>query len=193
MIQFRIILCICLIPSIAYAQDYKDVSYWLGEIDPSSSEKPSMKISDYELRDIQPATYSFSLKDKPSDFSGIKPLSYSDQLNTWLLTKNIRFENINFDYYKPSKLSFRNPKNIDLRINYKLMNQLSLELSGCYIADKYRNPKISDNLLYRSEIATNLSYSITKNLKIKSGMQYMYNPVTGRWEYVYMTGIVFNL
>lgn len=183
------------LPISLVAQEHKNINYWLDNMVLPSAETPAMQLKSYGLNDRLLTPSPIHIEKQLVDFPKLKPLSYTNflqQYDIWKPTKNILLENNRFKSNYPLTFSAKDIKNVDLRINYQLTNRLSVELSGYYIADRYKNPTILGGQLYQSEIAANLSYSITKNLKIKTGMQYVYNLATRRWEYIYMTGIAFN-
>lgn len=191
-----ILLFVFFIISLAVSsQEYRDVSYWLDGIDLPSDNVSPIYLKNYEAESFPVTLSSLSFDNKLIDIPQIKPLSYTNffkQHDNWKPLKNLSFENKRNNYYQHPMPQLRNTRNIDLRLNYKLSNRLSVEFSGYYISNNQKSFTITKNQLYQSEIAANLSYNLTKNLKIRTGMQYAYNVATGRWEYMYMTGIVLN-
>ncbi len=198
----RIIIFLVFFPMVIEAQIGRDVKSWLADIDiGQSNEKPSISTHQYEsLNDfLQPSKPLLSLSEKympifnyeqlliKRSYKLLKPINSS----IWEPSNKLSFERKSIEYqnlpFSPQNLSV-----IDLRANYKITNTLSLNGYGSYMANDYKNPTIMQSTLYRSEIGTNLSYSITKSLKIKAGMQYQYNTATRRWEYMFCTGIALD-
>lgn len=188
------------LPMVMQAQVERDARSWLSDMDmPQIDKEPSMNLRNYEYsnRILQPSIPSLSLQDK------LEPLFNSEQLQ---LKKTYKlFKSVEQTIWKPSnKLSiggenirFQNtsvftPKNltgINTKASYNITNRLSANIYGYYIANDYKSPTIMQSTLFSSEIGTDLSYNITKNLKIRAGMQYQYNTITRRWEYMFCTGI----
>lgn len=197
----QILICLILfLPMVMKAQVERDARSWLSDMDmPQINRETSMNFRNYEYsnRILQPSIPSLSFQDK------FEPLFNSKQLQ---LKKPYKlFKSVEQTIWKPNnKLSiggenirFQNtsvftPKNltgINTKASYNITNRLSVNIYGYYIVNDYMNPTIMQSTLFRSEIGTDLSYNITKNLKIRAGMQYQYNTITRRWEYMFCTGI----
>lgn len=197
----QILICLLLfLPIAMQAQVERDARSWLSDMDmPQIDKEPSMNLRNYEYFNgiLQPSISPLSFQDK------LKPLFNSEQLQ---LKKPYKlFKSVEQTIWKPNnKLSievenirFQNisvftPKNltgINTKASYNITNRLSANIYGYYIANDYKSLTIMQSTLFRTEIGTDLSYNITKNLKIKTGMQYQYNTITRRWEYMFRTGI----
>lgn len=84
-----------------------------------------------------------------------------------------------------------NVTKLDLKIEYKLTDKIFISLYGSHIINGNNNTSMYSLTPFKSEICTNLSYSITRNLKLKAGIQYQYNMMTRSWECMYQTGITY--
>ena len=110
--------------------------------------------------------------------------------STWEPTKRL-------SVVKSSLINQRNmivPLNVtkfDLKMKYKLTDKIFISLYGSHIINNYNNISMHPLTPFKSEVGANLSYSITKNLKIKAGMQYQYNMMTRGWECMYQAGIAY--
>lgn len=148
-----------------FAQEYRDAKSWINDI-VNSELKPSGDLMEYE--------YSYASLVPPV----WKPM------DKWVI------EGGNFR----SKTAFylKNHIQMDFKAEYKLTDRLSINLSDYHSVNDYRNQTITPAMLYKYETETNLSYNITRNFKIKTGMQYVYNIAIGQWEYMYLTGFTFT-
>jgi len=192
-----------------FSQEYRDIKSWLDKIDISTQSDLSNETKPvYEIilprlsrplfEEYTPVTESGLMKFYDSDkfvrnISGKAGLhKFRDQVS--FITnpaKRLTIQGINLS----SKSKINIPENLvgkDVKIEYKLSDKISLNVSGYYILNNYKNPVILQSILFKSEIGTNLSFKITKNLTIKTGMQYQHNLLTKNWEYMYMTGLVFT-
>lgn len=191
--QYWLHIMICfVISAAASAQEYNEVSFWLEKIDPASHEFQSLNIERFMPDNYLSQFYpDMNFENKLQELPTLKPYT-----NTILFDKSfirrpaerITWENKRYSYMDLGKSYPKGTKNLDIEMNYKLNSKLSLDFTGYY--KKY--PTISPAGLYQSEIQTNLSYYIAKNIKIKTGMQYGYNPITKRWENMYMAGIAID-
>lgn len=191
------------------AQEYRDVKSWFNDVTMNSELKLSddLREYDYVYKTLIPSStlkgrYKLTLKTEPFQYE------VSDKfinMLRWSKTFYLRPGNINSGWKPTNKLFIEGgnyryntvfcPENfigMNLKAGYKLTNKLSINIYGCYIANDYKNPTPVLSTLYRSEVGANLSYNITKNLKIKTGMQYQYNILSGHWEHMYLTGIAFS-
>lgn len=191
-----------------FAQEYRDAKSWLNEMVNSELEL-SGGLRNYEsiYESLTPfislqKTHKPEFRIEPFQFNTSAKLIYTT--NKWD-NNYYQFNNMK-SFWKPTRKllmeggNFTNstvfcPKNLigtNLKIEYKLTKKLSLDIHGYYIANDYKNPTLTPSTLHRSELRGNLSYNITKNLKIKTGMQYQFNVLSQQWEYVYLTGISFS-
>lgn len=189
------------------AQEYRDAKSWLNDM-VNSEFVPSGDLIEYHpiLDDLissisRQEMYKSEFKIESSQFQfSYKPTHITkwdkgyyqpyNMKSLWKPTKKLFIEGENF-----TNSTMFCPKNLigtDLKVEYKLTDKLSLNLHGYYIANDYKNPTLTPSTLYKSEFGGNLSYNITKNLKIKTGMQYQYNVLSRHWEYMYLTGIAFS-
>lgn len=188
------------LPMVMQAQVERDARSWLSDMDmPQIEKEPSMNLRNYEYsnRILQPSIPSLSFQDK------FEPLFNSKQLQLkkpyklfksmeqaiWKPNNKLSIEGENIRFQNTSAFTPRNLTGINTKASYNITNRLSANIYGYYIANDYKNLTIMQSTLFRSEIGTDLSYNITKNLKIKTGMQYQYNTITRRWEYMFRTGI----
>ncbi|WP_455584947.1 hypothetical protein [Bacteroides sp.] len=75
----------------------------------------------------------------------------------------------------------------DVEARYKLTNRLSLHFSANYISDRYRTPRS----LYTRGVGGGVSYQLSDRFQLKTGACYQYNTVLRKWEWMYLTGLVF--
>lgn len=196
----QISICLLLFLSIAMqAQVERDARSWLSDMDSQIDIDPSINLRKDEFSNgiLQPSILSLSFQRKleplynSEQFQFQKSLKLSKTMEQTIWKPNnklsIRGENVRFQ--NTSVFTPKNITGINIKASYKITNRLSANIYGYYIANDYKNPTIMQSTLYRSEIGTNLSYNITKNLKIRAGMQYQYNTITRRWEYMFCTGI----
>ena len=179
------------------AQEYRDVKSWLDDMDINSALEQPNNMREFNTHDIlQPIMPSLTLRKTDNSIFKTNALDFKlsnnfINRNHWKPTNKLLIEGSRLNY-KNIMFSPKNLTGIDLKTEYKLTNKLSFNLYGYYIANDYKNPTLIYSALYRSEIGASLSYNITKNVKIKTGMQYQYNVLTRRWGYMYLTGIAFS-
>lgn len=181
-----------MVSAAASAQEYNEVGFWLEKIGPSSNEFQSPNIEKFMPdHDLSQFSLDMNFENKLLELPIFKPYTNTilfDKSFIWKPIEGITLENKRYNYMDVGKSFPNGTKDLDIEMNYKLNRKLSLEFSGYY--KKY--PVMSPAGFYQSEIQTNLSYNIAKNIKIKTGMQYGYNPLTKRWENMYMAGIIID-
>jgi hypothetical protein len=182
------------ISNAVFAQEFNDVNFWLEKTVPSSTEFQSPKIERFMPKnDLAQFSLDLNLNydNRLLEFSTFKPHTSTvlfDKSFNWKPIEWIAWDNKRYGYVDFVNSYRKGSKDLDIEMNYKLNRKLSLDFFGTYT--KY--PTISPAGFYQSEIGTNLSYNIAKNIKIKTGMHYGYNPLTKRWENMYMAGIVID-
>lgn len=189
----------------AIAQEHKDARDWLSEIEEPPIERITPTLRDYNhLKDLSsPSIYAPKPYEPGFDLKPLKPLKLSiPSLYLYNDLKSIKYSVLNPASNLTIKGNVWNNNSFGvgsmnfmsryINIEYKYTPKLSLNLHGNYISTKYQSAVLVPVTPFQYEIGANLSYNINKNLKLKSGMQYMYNAVTGRWEYVFMTGIALD-
>lgn len=191
--QYWLYVMICLIISTAAsAQEYNEVRFWLQKTGPSSNEFQSLNIERFMPANNLPLfSPDMDFENKLPELPILNPYTNTillDKSFIWKPAQKITLENKRYSYMNLDKSYIEGTKDLDIEINYKLNSKLALEFSEYH--KKY--PTISPAGFYQSETQTNLSYNIAKNIKIKTGMQYGYNPITKRWENMYMAGITIN-
>lgn len=75
--------------------------------------------------------------------------------------------------------------------HFGLTNRLKYHVYGGYSIDKNRTV-ILPTTPTQYYIGTGLSYNINKNIQLKTGIEYQYNIIYKRWEWVWNSGIRFN-
>lgn len=176
----------------ATAQEQKEVHFWIDRNENLSNEFRSLRIERPIPENYIPQlSFNMNWEKNIHELLIYNPIANTVVIekpfvwnpNNGFTIKNRRYNYIDIVDYKPQ---FN--KNLDIEMNYKIYRNLSLELSGYY----KKSPTISPASFLQSEIQTNLSYYIAKNIKLKAGIIYGYNPVTKRWENMFMTGIAID-
>ncbi len=75
----------------------------------------------------------------------------------------------------------------DVEARYRLTNKFSLYMSTNYLSDRYRTPRS----LYTRGTSAGVAYQLSDRFLLKAGASYQYNTVLRKWEWIYMTGLVF--
>lgn len=78
--------------------------------------------------------------------------------------------------------------NIGMR--YQLKGKISLYLSGNYYTYVYKSPMLPLSASNK-EIEAGLSYQLTDQLQLRTGMQYRFNIIKKQWEWVATSGVTF--
>lgn len=188
------------LPMVMQAQVERDARSWLSDMDmPQIDKEPSINLRNYEYSNgiLQPSIPSLSFQDKLEPLFNFEQLQLkkpyrlfkSVEQTIWKPNNKLSIEGENIRFQNTSAFTPKNLTGINTKASYKITNRLSANIYGYYIANDYKSPTIIQSTLFRSEIGTDLSYNITKNLKIRAGMQYQYNAITRRWEYMFCTGI----
>lgn len=60
-------------------------------------------------------------------------------------------------------------------------------MSTNYLSDRYRTPRS----LYTKGASAGVAYQLSDRFLLKAGASYQYNTVLRKWEWIYMTGLVF--
>ncbi len=60
-------------------------------------------------------------------------------------------------------------------------------MSTNYLSDRYRTPRS----LYTRGTSAGVAYQLSDRFLLKAGASYQYNTVLRKWEWIYMTGLVF--
>ncbi|MCC2234614.1 DUF4858 domain-containing protein [Bacteroides hominis] len=76
-------------------------------------------------------------------------------------------------------------------IQFKFTDHLAYRVYGGYTIDKNRTV-ILQTTATPYYVGTGFSYSLNKKLQLKTGIEYQYNVVYKRWEWVWNSGIRFN-
>ena len=76
-------------------------------------------------------------------------------------------------------------------IQFKFTDHLAYRVYGGYTIDKNRTV-ILPTTATPYYVGTGFSYSLNKKLQLKTGIEYQYNVVYKRWEWVWNSGIRFN-
>lgn len=76
-------------------------------------------------------------------------------------------------------------------VRYQLKGNFSLFLSGSYYTDKYKSPMLPLSVSNK-EVEAGLSYMLTKRLRLKTGVQYRFNIIKKRWEWVSALGVTYS-
>lgn len=196
----QISICLLLFLSIAMqAQVERDARSWLSDMDSQIDIDPSINLrkDEYSNGILQASILSLSFQKKLEplynseqfQFQKSLKLSKTMEQTIWKPNNKLSIGGENIRFKNTSVFTPNNLTGINTRASYNITNRLSANIYGYYIVNDYMNPTIMQSTLFRSEIGTDLSYNITKNLKIRAGMQYQYNTITRRWEYMFCTGI----
>ena len=76
-------------------------------------------------------------------------------------------------------------------IQFKFTDHLAYRVYGGYTIDKNRT-EILPTTATPYYVGTGFSYSLNKKLQLKTGVEYQYNVVYKRWEWVWNSGIRFS-
>jgi len=76
-------------------------------------------------------------------------------------------------------------------IQFKFTDHLAYRVYGGYTIDKNRTV-ILPTTATPYYVGTGFSYSLNKKLQLKTGVEYQYNVVYKRWEWVWNSGIRFS-
>ena len=76
-------------------------------------------------------------------------------------------------------------------IQFKFTDHLAYRVYGGYAIDKNRTV-ILPTTATPYYVGTGFSYSLNKKLQLKTGVEYQYNVVYKRWEWVWNSGIRFR-
>lgn len=75
----------------------------------------------------------------------------------------------------------------DTELRCKLANKLSFGISTHYISDRYHTLRS----LYARGVGVGINYQLSDKFLLKSGVSYQYNTVFRKWEWMYLTGLIF--
>ena len=151
---------------------------------------PATKLPDFEiLRPDKPFVPHWAHPSLP----GMIPVHFSQtnhlrSLSFWRPSRRLT---VRGDYFSSGSLPVETYSAYSIQseaeANYKLTKQLSLYLSTNYISDRYRTPRS----LYTMGAGGGVTYQFTNKFQLKTGVYYQYNTIFRKWEWMYLTGVVF--
>ena len=151
---------------------------------------PAVKLPDFEI--LRPDKPFVPHWPRPS-LPGMTPVRFSqtNQLRSLSLWKPSRRLTVRGDYFSSVSLPVETYSAYSVRseagADYKLTKKLSLYLSTNYISDRYHTPRS----LYTMGTGGGVTYQFNNKFQLKTGVYYQYNTVLRKWEWMYLTGLIF--
>ncbi len=134
---------------------------------------------------------------RPNVFTGKYHIS-TFKVNESNIRQDSLFMNVhmlgNKQLFVKSQLDIGDPRVLIKRktdIQFKFTDHLAYRVYGGYTIDKNRTV-ILPTTATPYYVGTGFSYSPNKKLQLKTGIEYQYNVVYKRWEWVWNSGIRFN-
>ncbi|EXZ04932.1 hypothetical protein M072_2660 [Bacteroides fragilis str. DS-208] len=134
---------------------------------------------------------------RPNVFTGKYHIS-TFKVNELNIRQDSLFMNVhmlgNKQLFVKSQLDIGDPRILIKRktdIQFKFTDHLVYRVYGGYTIDKNRTV-ILPTTATPYYVGTDFSYSLNKKLQLKTGIEYQYNVVYKRWEWVWNSGIRFN-
>ena len=190
------ILCLSLLPLSVVGQEWskKDSLKLLQILDSEQEIKINRKLieeteqgtyspkpfTDFDL--TLPTIKSSTIFSKPS--INTNNILYRPPASTFLPTYS--FLKINKNLILHSKSNFaENPNNFHIQtlIDYKFSKKWSLNIYGTQNLDTRKHRGLPSEV-EPTQLGSNIVLRINKNWKIKTGMQYQYNALRKRWEWI---------